>query len=103
VSLGTAATPYLGWRPKAEGRVIGAKHDQVLIAVLLDVFQDTRIKVVSRQSSLLVVVQIEDLPLTFAILRNRDADAGAALTIDKIDSLRHRIGIFAAMVHGFEA
>jgi hypothetical protein len=50
-----------------------------------------------------VVVQIEDLPLTFAILRNRDADAGAALTIDKIDSLRHRIGIFAAMVHGFEA
>jgi hypothetical protein len=69
----------------------------------LDVFQDARIKVVSRQSSLLVVVQIEDLPLTFAILRNRDADAGAALTIDKIDSLRHRIGIFAAMVHGFEA
>jgi hypothetical protein len=69
----------------------------------LDVFQDARIKVVSRQSSLLVVVQIEDLPLTFAILRNRDADAGAALTIDKIDGLRHRIGIFAAMVHGFEA
>jgi hypothetical protein len=68
----------------------------------LDVFQDARIKVVSRQSSLLVVVQIEDLPLTF-LLRNRDADAGAALTIDKIDSLRHRIGIFAAMVHGFEA
>jgi hypothetical protein len=69
----------------------------------LDVFQDARIKVVSRQSSLLVVVQIEDLPLTFAILRNRDADAGPALTIDKIDSLRHRIGIFTAMVHGFEA
>ena len=52
------------------------------------------------------IVWIEHKPLAvdhLAVLCDRDVDAGAALSIDQFDSLRHRIGIFAAMIHGFEA
>lgn len=39
----------------------------------------------------------------FAVLRDRHVDAGAPLGVDQFDGLRHRVGIFPAMVQRFEA
>ena len=49
---------------------------------------------------------IERKPLAInhlAVLHDRLVDAGAALSIDQFDGLRHRVGIFPAVFHGFEA
>jgi hypothetical protein len=49
---------------------------------------------------------IECKPLAIshlAVLHDRPVDAGAALSIDQFDGLRYRVGIFSAVLHGFEA
>jgi hypothetical protein len=38
-----------------------------------------------------------------SVLRDRHVYAGSAFGIDQFDCLRHCVGIFAAMLHGFEA
>jgi hypothetical protein len=38
-----------------------------------------------------------------AVPHDRLVDAGAALSIDQLDGLGHRVGIFSAVLHGFEA
>ena len=39
----------------------------------------------------------------FAVLGDRNINAGTPLCIDHLDGLRHRIWILTAMLHGFEA
>jgi hypothetical protein len=51
------------------------------------------------------ILRIEPVPLAvdyLAALRDRHVDAGAALGIDQFDGLRHGVGIFPAVLHGFE-
>src|SRR6266581_3452068 len=38
-----------------------------------------------------------------AVLRDWNIDGGPSLSVDELDSLRHRVGIFPAVLHGFEA
>ena len=42
---------------------------------------------------------VDDLP----ILRDRHVNAGAALGVDELDRLRHGVGLFPAVLHGFKA
>jgi hypothetical protein len=51
-------------------------------------------------------LRIEHEPLAvdhLAVLCDRHVDAGAALGMDQLDGLRHGVGIFPAVLHGFEA
>jgi hypothetical protein len=53
-----------------------------------------------------VVIRIKRKSLAInhlAVLHDRLVDAGAALSIDQFDGLRYRVGIFSAVLHGFEA
>jgi hypothetical protein len=49
---------------------------------------------------------VQNVSLTIhhlAVLRDRNADAGTTCGVDQFDRLGHRIGIFPAVFHGFEA
>jgi len=59
-----------------------------------------------KQTSPVIVLWIKHIPLAvdyLAVLRDRQVNAGSALSVDGLDGLRHGVGIFAAVLHGFEA
>ena len=59
-----------------------------------------------KQTSPVIIVRIEHKALAvddLSVLRDRDVDAGAALSIDQFDSLRQCVGIFPAVLHSFKA
>jgi hypothetical protein len=70
------------------------------------VTQDVCITPESRHHRSSFILRVDYIPQAIdhlAVLRDRHIDAGAALGVDELDSFRHRVGIFAAVLHRFEA